>query len=374
MNVTVNAASKTPLAIRVSQTIRQRIKAGEYIPGEKLPSLRVLGQEFRVSSNVIYRAFQDLESDKLLVVQHGRGAWVRPDTPCLNNAIFYAAILPFSSGMNVVSQVIAYAEKTFSQRQNLMFLRFSDDSAANERAIAEELLHNGVLGLLLWPSGNNNPNGDYFNQLAKKIPVVVVNDSIEGCNQPSVILDFYSLGKDIVDYMFTQRRRKRLLVVNDHPEFALNYDMATGLQNQAQHLSRFEDLTIIQMPVYDFIRKIDSADYSDVDMFYKNIKRHLILGKYDAIFCPQEEFIESVVIETGLNKELPDLVMGSLTGPLLTRSRQYYEAGVIRWFWNFPEMISTAVDELQKRTSNDGRKSSVIKIPILRLNKLKPDT
>lgn len=372
MTSIANATAKIPLAIRVAQTIRQRIKAGEYAPGEKLPSLRILGREFCVSSNVIYRALQELERDRLVVVQQGRGVWVRPNIPCLNDAVFYAAILPFSSGMNVVSQVVSCAEKTFSRRQNLMFLRFSEDSAASERAISESLLQNGVLGLLVWPAGQNN-NGAFFNELATKIPVVLVNEYVEGCTQPLVLLDFYSLGKDIAEYMFTQQSRKRLLVIIDHPESSLYRDICKGLQDQACSVSRFEDLTIIQMPVNDFIRKIDSADYSDVEMFHNTIRRHLTLGQYDAIFCPQEEILESVVIETGLNKEFPDLVMGSMTGPLLTRSRQYYEAGVVRWFWNFPEMISRAVDVLQTRTSNDHGKSLTIKIPIPRLNKLKPD-
>lgn len=373
MKVLANMAVKTPLSTRVSQAIRQRIKAGEYLPGKKLPSLRILSREFSVSQNVIYRAFQELESDKLLVVQHGRGAWIRPDTPCLNDAVFYAAILPFSSGINVVSQVVSYAERTFSQQENLMFLRFSEDSAADERAIAKKLLYNGALGLLLWPAGKNNSNGEFFNQIAQKIPVVVVAEQIDGCTQPSVTMDFDSMGKDVIDYMFKQRNRKRLLVIADNPDNYNYRNFINGLQTQARNISKFEDLTIVTMPVMNLIRKIDVADYSDIEMFYNNIKKHLTLGEYDALFCQQEEILESVVIETGLNKELPDLVMGSITGPMLTRSRKYYEAGVARWFWNFPKMISVAVEELQKRTASDSDKPFNIKIPMHRLNKIRPD-
>jgi DNA-binding transcriptional regulator YhcF (GntR family) len=361
--VNINIAQKTALSTKVSQSIRQRIKANIYRPGDKLPSLRTFSREFSVSSNVIYRAFKELKEDNLLVIQHGRGVWVRPDYPCLNDAVFYATVLPFGLDLNFSLQIIFHAEQTFDRRQNLMFIRSSQNDAKQERNISERLYNNGTLGLLLWPV-ENSPNGEFFNSLSKKIPVVTVDRQIDGCNQPSVGMDFRAAGRDVFDYMLIKRKRKRMLVIIDNIKISNYQELADGIQEEARSIKRFNDVTILYLPLTQLIRKLNVADYSDVDMFRDNIAQHIELGKYDAIFCPQEEFLESVVIEPGLHRQY-SLLMGTMTGPLLTRSRLYYDSGVIRWLWDIPKMISLAADKLQNPA--DSKTALHTRIPITRI-------
>lgn len=355
-----------PLYEGVGQTIRQRIKAGQYKPNETLPSLRTLGVEFRVSTNVIYRALKSLETDKLIVTQHGKGALVMPDANCINDAIFFGAILPLGDERIFASQIILHAEKTFDQRRNLMFIRSSQGQAKLEREVTHQLVRNGVSGILLW-SVKNDPNGEFFDNLRKKIPVVLVDRILDEANLPAVVMDYHSAGADIVRAMLGEAGRKRLLVVIDNLNISNYSSLADGMQDQARKMGRFDDVSIIQLPLTDLITKLNVADYSDIERFRSYVAQQLQMGEYDAVFCPQEEFIESIIIETDLHTQHGNLLMGSMTGPLLTRSRKYYEAGVMRWLWDFPKMISTAVDELQKRASNRKQAAQTIAIPIPRV-------
>ncbi|WP_033289005.1 FadR/GntR family transcriptional regulator [Amycolatopsis jejuensis] len=71
---------------RVSPTQQVRaqllaaIESGEYPPGAPLPSERVLRETFGVSRVSVREALAGLEAMKLIVIHHGRGAFVREGT------------------------------------------------------------------------------------------------------------------------------------------------------------------------------------------------------------------------------------------------------------------------------------------------------
>jgi GntR family transcriptional regulator len=70
--------SKTEPPSRIIATaLRQAITAGTYAPGDKLPSERALAAEYGTARNTAREAFDLLQRDGLVTVEHGRGAFVR---------------------------------------------------------------------------------------------------------------------------------------------------------------------------------------------------------------------------------------------------------------------------------------------------------
>ncbi|TDT94173.1 GntR family transcriptional regulator [Streptomyces sp. 846.5] len=63
--------------LRVAAAIRDRITAGTWMPGDRLPSRTVLGQEWGVGENVVRRAQELLISHGLLEGRAGAGTYVR---------------------------------------------------------------------------------------------------------------------------------------------------------------------------------------------------------------------------------------------------------------------------------------------------------
>jgi GntR family transcriptional repressor for pyruvate dehydrogenase complex len=60
----------------VAWQIELAIKGGQFQPGEKLPSERMLCQELGVSRPILRLALQSLETRGLVDIQHGRGTFV----------------------------------------------------------------------------------------------------------------------------------------------------------------------------------------------------------------------------------------------------------------------------------------------------------
>ena len=69
-------------AAQIAADLRERIEAGEFAPGAKLPSLRTLASDYGVTQPTATDALQQLHSDGLAGHSSGRGyfvAEVQPD-------------------------------------------------------------------------------------------------------------------------------------------------------------------------------------------------------------------------------------------------------------------------------------------------------
>ncbi len=60
----------------ISAALRERIEAGEWLPGEQIPSVRQLGEEYEVSIGTARRALAVLAEEGLIVVTPSWGAFI----------------------------------------------------------------------------------------------------------------------------------------------------------------------------------------------------------------------------------------------------------------------------------------------------------
>jgi GntR family transcriptional regulator len=59
----------------VSAALRERIQAGEWLPGEQLPSVRAIADHYDVSTNTARRAVELLKDAGLVTVEPGWGVF-----------------------------------------------------------------------------------------------------------------------------------------------------------------------------------------------------------------------------------------------------------------------------------------------------------
>ncbi len=71
-----NLDGDRPIYIQLVEILQNKIIAGEYKPGEKLPSVRDFAQEAGVNPNTMQRAFANLEQMGLIVTMRTNGRTV----------------------------------------------------------------------------------------------------------------------------------------------------------------------------------------------------------------------------------------------------------------------------------------------------------
>jgi GntR family transcriptional regulator len=72
----INPTSTQPLYLQLTQQIRHAIDVGVLQPGDVLPGIRTLAEQLVVSPNTVVKAYADLQSEGVLDMRHGAGAFV----------------------------------------------------------------------------------------------------------------------------------------------------------------------------------------------------------------------------------------------------------------------------------------------------------
>lgn len=63
-------------SVQLARILRSRIAEGVYQPGQRIPALRDLRDEFGLALKTVHRAVHSLADEKLLTIVPGRGTFV----------------------------------------------------------------------------------------------------------------------------------------------------------------------------------------------------------------------------------------------------------------------------------------------------------
>ncbi len=80
MSAVETAAAFFPLYQQIKGLITQRLEAGEWRPGESIPSEMDLAQRFQVSQGTVRKAIDELAGEHILVRRQGKGTYVATHT------------------------------------------------------------------------------------------------------------------------------------------------------------------------------------------------------------------------------------------------------------------------------------------------------
>ncbi len=65
-----------PMYIQIMEQIKLLVANGDWVQGQKVPSIRELAVTTRVSIITVKRAYQELEREGVLITQQGKGSFV----------------------------------------------------------------------------------------------------------------------------------------------------------------------------------------------------------------------------------------------------------------------------------------------------------
>jgi GntR family transcriptional regulator len=74
--LSISQADRRPMYFQIMQQIKQRVAAGEWQPGQEIPSIRALAVALRVSVITVKRAYLELEREGVIAARQGRGSFV----------------------------------------------------------------------------------------------------------------------------------------------------------------------------------------------------------------------------------------------------------------------------------------------------------
>ncbi|MBM7587698.1 GntR family transcriptional regulator [Bacillus pakistanensis] len=76
MNILISNNSKLPLYVQIENQIKQKILEGSLKSGDRLPSMRVLAKNLKISLITTKKAYENLEKEGYLKTIVGKGTFV----------------------------------------------------------------------------------------------------------------------------------------------------------------------------------------------------------------------------------------------------------------------------------------------------------
>jgi DNA-binding transcriptional regulator YhcF (GntR family) len=76
--------NRSPIYLQVIDRIIKRMVMGEILPGEKMPSTRVLAVEYEVNPNTAARIYKEMETMGLCYTERGLGTFMTEDKNVVN--------------------------------------------------------------------------------------------------------------------------------------------------------------------------------------------------------------------------------------------------------------------------------------------------
>ena len=73
----IDPRSPTPLWGQIAARIRVAVAAGEFRPGESLPSVRELAKRLRVNPATVSQAYKELAREGFVETRHGSGTFIK---------------------------------------------------------------------------------------------------------------------------------------------------------------------------------------------------------------------------------------------------------------------------------------------------------
>ena len=76
MNIIINHSSMVPIYEQIVDVVKTQIRKGELKEDEKLPSVRMLAKELKISALTVKKAYDALEEEGFAITIHGKGTYI----------------------------------------------------------------------------------------------------------------------------------------------------------------------------------------------------------------------------------------------------------------------------------------------------------
>lgn len=297
----------------IHDDIYKKIAEGEYRDGDKLPSEKELAAFYDVSLITIRKAVEMLEEREYVHRIAGKGTFVtlENDIPSIQvmktkktksiGVIFCNIASCF--GLDIFA---AIEEEASKKGINIIFKR-SFDSQERESELIQQMIEDGVDGIIIQPVHGETYNQEILRQSLKEFPMVLIDRNLEGLSLPFVGTDNLLAAKIATQYMVDLGHRD-ISFMSTPPKGTSSVEhriegMIECLTENGITLDRSLWLTDILSP------QSENGSFEEiVESDITKISQHLIENPEITCIFASEYFIAQLVFEASkiVKRKIPD--------------------------------------------------------------------
>lgn len=292
----VDADDPLPLYYQVYHSLLERIRAGEFAPGDALPSERRLADQYGVSRITVISALDVLEQESLIERQHGRGTFVtEPPAPEEKDTLSIAFLPGVFHHPYLFSVLMGIARVASNEHVHLQVMGAYEDSH-EETHYVKEALDRGIDGLIVYPRAGYE-NADLYRRLQREgFPFVMVDRYY-----PQVATDHVVFGDEDAAFALTSRLlargHERIAVLTHHEvETTSVRDRLWGYRRALDGHGLPYDDNLVWLDVYSHYDPIHDQEQVDAP-FTAQLRRRLEAERPTALLAINQDVAERIVYD-----------------------------------------------------------------------------
>ncbi len=294
----------------VEDGVKEKILAGTYAIGDKLPTETELMNEYNVSRYTVRRAIGDLENEDFVYRIQGGGMYVNDWQTAQankNNSNRMIGVIATHIANYIFPSIISGADQIISDNGFSILLANTHNDPKLERRSLTTMLQSNVAGLIIEPTQSTIPtsNRDLYDKIAELgLPVVFINATYDlpGLSAPSVTTNDEGAMAKLTNYLIDQGHERILGV--------FQVDDVQGVNRMNGFIKAYQEHAAIALksniimyqsmdPIKQILAKVEHAVKSN--------------SRPTAIVCYNDQLAIRVIdMVKSLNLSIPDDI--SITG------------------------------------------------------------
>ena len=303
MNIT-----KKLLYIKIMDYVKDKIKNGDYLPEQQIPTEMDFAKLFDVSRITSRRALVELENEGVIIRKKGSGSFVAPISTVdesmqgkanidTSNSNIITLLLPndYESG-NLIKTILGTSDY-IKDKNYYLSIRDSSDCLIEDEVFLKEISSGKIRGIILYPD-TEMINMEFITKLyTDEIPTVIIDKYFEGIPFNCVISDNFKGSYEMTQYLIDLGHERIAFVSNVGLEEAssvreryMGYCKAlkdNGIQvgNALNILNYNKKIRAFDMKFYELVRNLMPITDPIYQEFFKDMIRKLMLQGVTAIQC-----------------------------------------------------------------------------------------
>jgi len=208
----MSASRQKPMYKVVKEYLLGKIKTGELLPDDRVPSEKELMEMFQVSRITVRKAIDELVIEGYLYRLQGIGSFVRKREEHERASNLIGIFLSSASDFLSVG-ILRGIEQHISGLGFHAVVQFADENGSSEKEKFERLLELNVAGFIVFPHISTPQNELVKRLVVEKRPIVFVDRTVEGLDGYSVESDNRKGAYDVTKHLIEVHGYKRIAFV-----------------------------------------------------------------------------------------------------------------------------------------------------------------
>lgn len=212
----------TPKYHQLKEELCDRIKKGELVPNQQLPTENSLAQQFNLSRHTVRTALDDLEKEGWIIREQGRGTFVSNQVA---RRIGCVAVIVKSITNHIFPEIIRGISSVLTDAKYEIKLYLTRNDHEREAEYLKQILDSEIDGVIIEQAHNIFPmiNQKYFKALEqRRIPYLMIHSYSPELDPAYIVVDDFLGGYLATQYLLQLGHRYIACIYNSDAKQGLD--------------------------------------------------------------------------------------------------------------------------------------------------------